>query len=68
MILNDGGKGEYSEVTVPMLGIWDTVLAVGSTPLPVTQLLRALAALDISISHVIFTSLTSDTPMQPLRA
>lgn len=44
MILNDGGKGDYNEVTVPMLGIWDTVLAVGSTPLPQTQLLRALLA------------------------
>ena len=28
--MNDGGKGDYTEVTPPMLGIWDTVLAVGS--------------------------------------
>ena len=34
MIINDGGQGEYTEVTPPMLGIWDTVLAVGSTPPP----------------------------------
>ena len=30
MIINDSGKGKYKEVTPPMLGIWDTVLAVGS--------------------------------------
>lgn len=33
MIRNDGGKGDYTEVTPPMLGIWETVLAVGSCPL-----------------------------------
>lgn len=44
MILNDGGKGDYNEVTVPMLGIWDTVLAVGSTPVPETQLLQVIVA------------------------
>ncbi|KAA6428902.1 MAG: hypothetical protein FRX49_01012 [Trebouxia sp. A1-2] len=27
MIKNDGGKGEYTEATPPMLGIWETVLA-----------------------------------------
>ena len=31
MIVNDGGTGDYTEVTPPMLGIWDTVLGVGST-------------------------------------
>ena len=33
MIRSDGGKGDYTEVTPPMLGIWETVLAVGSCPL-----------------------------------
>lgn len=32
MIVNDGGQGDYNEATFPMLGIWDTVLAVGSHP------------------------------------
>ena len=36
MIINDGGQGDYKEVTLPMLGIWDTVLAVGSIPCPST--------------------------------
>lgn len=27
MIRNDGGEGNYTEVTPPMLGIWETVLA-----------------------------------------
>ena len=30
MIINDGGTGDYTEVTPPMLGIWDSVVAVGS--------------------------------------
>lgn len=32
MIMNDGGQGDYHEAALPMLGIWDTVLAVGSHP------------------------------------
>lgn len=28
MIRNDGGKGEYTESTPPMLGIWNTLLKV----------------------------------------
>lgn len=34
MIMNDGGKGEFVESTPPMLGIWDTLLAVGSLSAP----------------------------------
>lgn len=41
MILDDGGKGDYAEVTPPMLGIWDTVMAVGSTPLLQTCIIAA---------------------------
>lgn len=31
MIINDGGQGKFQESTPPMLGIWDTLLNVGST-------------------------------------
>ena len=30
MIINDGGQGHFEESTPPMLGIWDTLLAVSS--------------------------------------
>ncbi len=28
LIRNDGGKGDYTETTPPMLGIWDTLMQV----------------------------------------
>ena len=28
MIQNDGGAGDYQEVALPMLGIWETILKV----------------------------------------
>ena len=28
MIQNDGGSGDYREVALPMLGIWETILKV----------------------------------------
>lgn len=34
MIMNDGGKGEFEERTPPMLGIWETLLAVGLSQIP----------------------------------
>ena len=33
MIISDGGEGNYTEDTPPTLGIWETVLAVGSNSL-----------------------------------
>jgi hypothetical protein len=32
LIRNDGGKGEYTESTPPMLGIWNTLLKAGLGP------------------------------------
>jgi len=45
MIMNDGGKGDYTEVTPPMLGIWETVLAVGSCPLLICRSLSLVMQL-----------------------
>jgi hypothetical protein len=28
MIRNDGGSGEYEELVLPMLGLWNTLLQV----------------------------------------
>ena len=43
MIVNDGGKGEFEESTPPMLGIWETLLAVGLSPIP-SQCLSQVSA------------------------
>lgn len=29
LIKNDGGSGEYQELVLPMLGLWNTLLQVG---------------------------------------
>ncbi len=55
MIINDGGKGEYTEDTSPMLGIWDSVLAVGSLSPPFELLTYAFHA----IRYYIFMFATS---------
>ena len=34
MIRNDGGMGDYTESTPPMLGIWNTLLKVPDGQLP----------------------------------
>ena len=58
MIRNDGGKGDYTESTPPMLGIWNTLLKVppdGQLPLDFLPLYHHLLT-----PHLLIT-LTSES-------
>ena len=60
MIMNDGGKGEFDESTPPMLGIWETLLAVGLSQIPSQALSQISASLQQSAAmHEHFLSITT---------